>query len=150
LPVGRTSTVNPDMTALARLLFPVPDVRRSPATLFAWWESRRPIYNLIVGSTGVLTLSVLHALSWLPPHLQFDAPLPLIVVYGLGANVCYTFGFALESLLQRIWGDGVAPIGPTLWRHGLTFSIGLTLFPIGVAWIAYLFNATRWLLVGVT
>jgi hypothetical protein len=29
------------------------------------------------------------------------------------------------------------------------FSVGLTLFPIGIAWIAYLFNATRWFLFGV-
>jgi hypothetical protein len=134
------------MPALARLLFPVPDVRRSPATLLAWWESRRPAYNLIVGGTGVVTLGTLHAMSWLPPHLQFDAPLPLIIVYGIAANVCYTFGYALEALLQRVWGNDVAPIGPTLWRHGLTFSVGLTLFPIGIAWIAYLFNATRWFL----
>jgi hypothetical protein len=34
------------MTALARLLFPVPDVRRSTTTLFVWWERRRPTYNV--------------------------------------------------------------------------------------------------------
>ena len=48
------------MPALARLLFPVPDVRRSPSTLLAWWESRRPIYNLIVGGTGLVTLATLY------------------------------------------------------------------------------------------
>jgi hypothetical protein len=134
------------MTALARLLFPVPDVRRSPATLLRWWESRRPAYNLIVGGAGILTLVSLRALSWLPPHFEFDAPLLPIILYGLLANVCYSFGFALEALLQRIWGDDVAPVGPTLWRHGLVFSVGLTLLPIGVAWMAYLVNTTRWLL----
>ena len=136
------------MTALARLLFPVPDVRRSPATLFTWWESRRPIYNFVVGGTGLVTLAVLHTLSWLPPHLEFDAPLPLIIAYGVCANLCYTFGFAFEALLQRAWGDDVAPVGPTLWRHGLVFSVGLTLFPVGIAWIAYLVSATRWLIFG--
>jgi hypothetical protein len=137
------------MSALARLLFPVPDVRRSPATLLAWWESRRPAYNLIVGGTGLITLSVLHVLSWLPPHVPFDVPIALVTVYGLCANVCYTFGFAFETLLQRTWGDDVAPVGPTLWRHGLVFSVGLTLLPIGIAWIAYLFSATRWIVLGV-
>ena len=136
------------MPALARLLFPVPDVRRSPTTLLAWWECRRPAYNLIVGGAGIITLATLRVLSWLPPHLTFDAPLPLIIVYGVAANVCYTFGFALEALLQRLWGDDVAPVGPTLWRHGLVFSVGLTFFPIGLAWMAYLFNATRWLVFG--
>lgn len=134
------------MPALARLLFPVPDVRRSPTTLLTWWESRRPTYNVIVGGAGVVTLLVLRAMSWLPPHLEFDAPLALIVVYGLCANICYSFGFAFEALLQRLWGDDVAPVGPTLFRHGLVFSVGLTLFPIGVAWLVYLFNATRWFL----
>jgi hypothetical protein len=136
------------MPALARLLFPVPDVRRSPATLLAWWESRRPAYNLIVGGTGLVTLATLQVLSWLPPHLSFDAPLGVIILYGVAANACYTFGFAFEALLQRLWGDDVAPVGPTLWRHGLVFSVGLTLFPIGIAWIAYLFNATRWIVFG--
>jgi hypothetical protein len=137
------------MPALARLLFPVPDVRRSPATLLAWWERRRPLYNLIVGGTGLITVATLQVLSWLPPHLSFDAPLPMIILYGVAANACYTFGFALEALLQRLWGDDVAPVGPTLWRHGLVFSVGLTLFPIGIAWIAYLANALHWVLFGV-
>ena len=132
------------MTALARLLFPVPDVRRSPATLLTWWESRRPTYNLLVGTTGVVTLAVLRAMSWLPPYVEFDAPLSLIIVYGVCANLCYTFGFAFELLFQRMWGDDIAPVGPTLFRHGLVFSVGLTLFPIGIAWIAYLFSAAQW------
>ena len=58
------------MTALARLLFPAPALRRSPEMLFAWWESRRPTFNVIVGGTGLLTLCVLELLSRLPPHLQ--------------------------------------------------------------------------------
>jgi hypothetical protein len=28
------------------------------------------------------------------------------------------------------------------------FSVGLTLFPIGLAWLAYLFSATRWVILG--
>lgn len=136
------------MTALARLLFPLPDVRRSPATLFTWWESRRPTYNLVVGAAGLVTLAVLRTLTWLPPHLPFDPPLPLVVLYGLCANVCYTLGFACEALLQRAWGDDVAPVGPTLWRHGLVFSVGLTLFPSALAWMAYLLTAARLVLLG--
>jgi hypothetical protein len=134
------------MAALAQLLFPVPDVRRSTATLLAWWESRRPTYNLIVGGAGLITLTVLHTLSWLPPHVNFDAPWPVIIVYGLCANVCYSFGFATEALLERLWGQDVAPVGPTLFRHGLVFSVGLTLFPIGIAWLGWLFLAVRHLL----
>ena len=131
------------MTALAKLLFPAPALRRSPEMLFAWWESRRPTYNLIVGGAGLLTLGTIEVLSLLPPHLPMRVPWQVVVVYGVLANVCYTFGFMLESLLAQLWGDEVAPVGPTLFRHGLVFSVGLTLFPIGIAWLSWLFLAAR-------
>jgi hypothetical protein len=131
------------MAALARLLFPVPDVRRSPVTLLLWWERRRPTYNLIVGGAGLVTLTALHVLSWLPPHVSFDAPWTLVILYGVCANIWYTMGFAIEALLERLWGEDVAPVGPTLFRHGLVFSVGLTLFPIAVAWPSWLFIAAR-------
>jgi hypothetical protein len=38
------------------------------------------------------------------------------------------------------------PVGPTLFRHGLIFSVGLTLFPIGVAWLGYLIAAAKWIM----
>jgi hypothetical protein len=138
MPARRTT-----MAALAQLLFPVPDVRRSPATLLAWWERRRLTYNIIVGSTGLVTLTVLHVFSWLPPYINFDAPWPLVILYGLCANVCYSLGFAIEATLERLWGEEVAPVGPTLFRHGLVFSVGLTLFPIGIAWVGWLIAAAR-------
>jgi hypothetical protein len=131
------------MTALARFLFPVPDVRRNTATLFAWWECRRPAYNLVVGTTGLVSLAVLHAMSWLPLHVDFRVPVPVIIVYGLCANLCYSAGFALEAALQHVWGDDVAPVGPTLFRHGLVFSVGLTLLPIAIAWLSWFDAAIR-------
>lgn len=134
------------MTALARLLFPAPAIRRSPGQIFAWWESRRPTYNLVVGGAGLITLGTVELVSMLPPHLPMHVPWPVIVPYGALANVCYSFGFLFESLLARLWGDDVAPVGPTLFRQGLVFSVGLTLFPIGVAWLVYLLGAVKWLL----
>jgi hypothetical protein len=133
------------MTALARLLFPLPAVRRSPRTLAAWWESRRPAFNLIVGGTGVITLAAIQVIGLLPPHLPLQVPWQVVVLYGVLANVCYSFGFLAEALLERLWGGDVAPVGPTLFRHGLVFSVGLTLLPIGLAWLGYLFGAVRWL-----
>ncbi|MEP6999359.1 MAG: hypothetical protein ABI969_02695 [bacterium] len=134
------------MTTLARLLFPAPAIRRSPAQLLGWWESRRPTYNIVVGGTGVLTLAVLQAISWLPPHLPLQAPWQVVVAYGVLANVCYSFGYITESLLERLWGGEVAPVGPALFRQGLIFSVGLTLLPIGLAWIGYLVAVAKWLL----
>lgn len=133
------------MTALVRLLFPLPAVRHT-AEIFAWWESRRPTFNLIVGGAGLVTLGTIQLLSWLPPHLPLSAPWQVVVLYGVCANVFYTFGAIIESALARLWGNDVAPVGPTLFRHGLVFSVGLTLLPIGIAWIGYIAGAARWLL----
>jgi hypothetical protein len=134
------------MTTLARLLFPAPAIRRSPVMLLAWWESRRPAYNLIVGGTGLVTLATLQVISWLPPQIPMQVPWQLVVLYGICANVCYTFGYFFESLLERLWGDEVSPVGPTLFRHGLVFSVGLTLFPIAAAWMAYIVLGLKQLL----
>ncbi len=136
------------MTTLARLLFPLPAVRRSTGTLFAWWETRRPAFNLLVGTAGLITLATTQAISLLPPHLNINMHVPwqVVVIYGLAANVCYSFGFVFETLLQKLWGDDVAPIGPTLFRHGLVFSIGLSLLPIAVAWVGYLITTVQYLL----
>jgi hypothetical protein len=134
------------MTTLTRLLFPVPAIRRSPAKLLAWWESRRPMFNVIVGGTGVITLATIQLIGLLPPHLPLQVPWQVVVLYGVLANACYSFGFLAEASLERLWGGDVAPVGPTLFRHGLVFSVGLTLLPIGVAWLAYLAGALRWLL----
>ena len=134
------------MTALARLLFPLPALRRSPDQILGWWEARRPTYNLIVGGAGLITLGTIQLLSWLPPHLPMSVPWQVVVIYGFTANVCYTFGSIIEGVLTRLWGDDVAPVGPTLFRHGLVFSVGLTLLPIGIAWVGYIAGALRWLL----
>ena len=134
------------MTALARLLFPAPAIRRTPTMLLAWWEFRRPTFNLIVGGAGIVTLITVQAISWLPPHLPMPVPWQVVVLYAAMANVCYSFGYLAESLLERLWGDDVSPIGPTLFRHGLVFSVGLTLFPIGIAWVGYLLGAVKWML----
>lgn len=55
------------MAALTRILFPLPDYRRTPTSLLAWWESRRLTYNLFVGGAGVVTLAVMALFSHLPP-----------------------------------------------------------------------------------
>ena len=54
------------------------------------------------------------------------------------ANVCYTFGWAIEAAAQRLWGDRCPPLGPALFRQGVAFSVGLTLLPIllgSFAWV---------------
>ena len=136
------------MTTLTRLLFPLPAIRRSPATLFAWWECRRLLYNVVVGSTGVITLATVLVLDWLPPHvLHIVVPWQAVVLYGVAANVCYSCGFLLEVLCEGLWRGEVAPVGPALFRQGLVFSVGLTLLPLIPAWMSYVFDLVKWVTV---
>ena len=119
---------------VSEVLFPLPAMRRSPIGILMWWESRRLLYNVIVGATGIVTLGVIGAMSFIPPGLpRLMPPLPAILAYGVLANICYTFGPFVEIALERIWRDRVLPVGPALFRQGLAFSVGLTLLPIIIA-----------------
>lgn len=121
------------MPALTSVLFPQPSLRRSPAAIIGWWESRRFTYNVIVGVAGLLTLAVTHSVFF--PARFLATPMPWIVtlIYGVCANVCYSFGAPLELALERWLKRETYGVGPALFRHGLVYSVGLTLFPIGLA-----------------
>lgn len=116
---------------LTRLLFE-PTLLRSPLRVIQWWESRRPAYNLMVGATGVGTVIYANALSLLVRGEWFGPPWQLVVVYGVAANVFYTLGWVIENGVERWLGRPVYGLGPALFRHGLVFSLGLTLFPAAI------------------
>jgi hypothetical protein len=132
----------PRTSLLSEVLFPLPAIRRTPLGILTWWESRRLIYNVVVGLTGVITLGIIGAISLIPPGLpRLVPPIQAILAYGLLANVCYTFGPVIEIGLQKLWKDRVLPVGPALFRQGLSFSVGLTALPIIIAsgmWVARL------------
>jgi hypothetical protein len=137
--------VEPARTSLvSEILFPLPALRRTPVGILTWWESRRLIYNVIVGATGLVTLGIIGAISLIPPGIGLRnllPPLPVVLAYGVLANVCYTFGPLVEIGLQRLWKERVPPVGPALFRQGLAFSVGLTLLPILLVsgtWVARL------------
>ena len=130
------------MSSLVEVLYPLPDLRRTPLSTVRWWESRRLVFNKAVGAAGLVTLAGISLISALPP---FGEPLPLPValvgamVYGIAANGCYTLGWLTELLARRVWGREAPNLGPLLFRQGLIFSVGLTLFPlflIVLAWMA--------------
>ena len=127
------------MTELTEFLFPAP-ARRSVGGIVRWWESRRLAYNVFVGGAGLLSLGVMKLIALLPPGLP-GARVPLlgVVAFGVMANVCYLLGPAIEIALQKLWGDKLLPVGPGLFRMGLTFSVGLALFPallVSIFWVA--------------
>jgi hypothetical protein len=127
------------MSALTRILFPLPDYRRTPWSLLRWWESRRLTYNVAVGGAGLVTLGFLVLFSVLPPGL----PGPVfvwrgVVVYAVVANLGYCLGWAAELAMRALWKEQAPDAGPALFRQGLAFAVGLTLLPIpmmGLTWL---------------
>ncbi len=123
------------MHSLTEFLFPEP-ARRTPGAIIGWWEKRRLVYNLAVGAAGSVSFvagSIVDSILQGSPHL---VPWPFVVMFGLGANVMYLLGPTLEILIAKVWGRTVLPAGPSLYRMGLTFSVGLALFPTLIMMIA--------------
>ena len=127
------------MTELTEFFFPAP-ARRSVGGIVHWWESRRLAYNVFVGGAGLVSLGAVQLTAFLPGGLPAPSGWPLIVlVFGVMANACYLLGPTVEIALQKLWGDKLLPVGPTLFRMGLTFSVGLALFPallVSIFWVA--------------
>jgi hypothetical protein len=117
------------MSAITEFLFPAP-ARRSAPAIVAWWERRRLAYNAWVGGAGLVSLGTVGLFNLLAGgDAMFPDAFLLAAVFGGMANLCYCFGPAMELLLEKLWGRRVLPAGPMLYRMGLTFSVGLALFP---------------------
>jgi len=116
---------------LTRLLFE-PTLARSPLRIIRWWESRRLTYNAVVGATGVATLLYVNALELILDQGVLPVPWYAVAAYALAANVCYTLGPAVEIVLERWLKRPLYGVGPALFRHGLVFSVGLTMLPAGL------------------
>lgn len=135
------------MSALTRLLFPAPAEARNTAAIFRWWESRRLTFNAIVGTTGLVTIAAIKLIALLPPVSMHMAVFwPAVFAYGFFANLFYSLGFATEAAMQRAWHDETPRVGPALFRQGLIFSVGLTLFPIALMSIGWGIQVLRWIL----
>jgi hypothetical protein len=130
------------MSSLVEVLYPVPDLRRTPLSTVRWWESRRLVFNKAVGAAGLVTLAGAALLAALPPHSSNMLGPEMLVaaaIYGVVANGCYTLGWVAELLARRVWGRSAPDVGPLLFRQGLIFSVGLTLLPLllmAFLWIA--------------
>ena len=59
------------------------------------------------------------------------------------ANLCYSLGPMVDVAIHRRWGSEYAVVGPTLFRYGFVFSVGLALsLPVplaAISWVARLF-----------
>jgi len=117
--------------SLSTLLFE-PTLVRSPLRVVLWWERRRPMYNLAVGTVGLGTLAYAELLSLVSRGQWLEVQVPLIILYGVAANGFFTLGWMVELLVERWLQRPLYGFGPALFRHGLVFSIGLTIFPAAV------------------
>lgn len=116
--------------ALTEFLFPAP-APRNVRSILAWWEKRRLPYNLAVGTCGAASVTWIFVGEFVITggRVIAIAPWQGILLFGVLANVCYTLGPTVEILLDKLWGRDVLPVGPALYRMGLTFSVGLALLP---------------------
>ena len=125
--------------------------RESPlydsAQIRMWWEERRLFYNKVVGCCGVVTCALMIFCGFVSqpvigqPIGVPDPPalVPLaIIVYGIGANICYTGGRIAESLLLRNGVAATNEFGVRAFRVGMKFSVVLTLLPAVLSWTVFL------------
>jgi hypothetical protein len=133
------------MSALEQFFYPLPARRRTAGAVLLWWEQRRLAYNLIVGSVGCATVVLVTLIESLPGNFGRPSLIVLLggsAIYGLLANLCYSLGAMTELALYRLGGEEAPRAGPVLFRQGLIFSVGLTLFPVvlaGLGWVVRLF-----------
>jgi hypothetical protein len=108
--------------------WPVEEPLATRRQVIRWWESRRFRYNVYVGSVGVLTwfLVLIAGSAAVKPGVDFEEPLAMMIgpfVYGFFANVCYSFGWLVDTVFFR----GVPRI--RLYKSGVFFSVAITAIP---------------------
>ena len=70
-------------------------------TAIRYWERRRIIYNLALLLPAWFGYGFADTLNWVgdPHETHYSYILPWFALSALGANVCYSFAYALEFLL---------------------------------------------------
>jgi hypothetical protein len=138
----------PQLTLFARIRTASLFRRKRPAAsawnVIAWWESRRIAYNLIVGCAGIVTCIVIGTLVFAFAILQralnsnYGSPgleVIFILIYGIAANIFYTFGWIAELIVRKVWPGESERFATSTFALGLAFSALLTIAP-GVAVVA--------------
>jgi NhaP-type Na+/H+ or K+/H+ antiporter len=123
------------VSVLDRYPFNRDEVLPGAGAVLFWWESRRLVYNIVVGITGIVTVGLLVANSLIrgddcgvpdPPLFA----LLLIIGYGVMANVCYTLGAFAEIVARITMGtESASKLGRTSFIVGLALSTILTISP---------------------
>lgn len=115
----------PFFQALPKLfgtLLSVPEEPRGSFSIIAWWESRRILFNLIVGLCGLPTLLLLLLSGLAHEGIIVSGT----IEYALLANICYTAGWMAELIARAWWQERAKHLGPILFSLGFAFSVLLT------------------------
>ena len=118
------------MSALARFFFRAPYSLPRTWEIIRWWEARRLAYNLAIGAAGMVSVFAVAVTEVLFGGRLQGPPLLLVLVYGVLANLFYTLGPIADTLIMRFWGRHYSEVGPTIFRYGFVFAVGLTLLPV--------------------
>jgi hypothetical protein len=117
----------------------------SRSKIFRWWEARRLDYNIAVGVIGIITwfLVLFAGSAAVKPGVDFEEPFAMILgppIYGILANICYTFGPIIDVVAYR----GSPRV--KLFKVGLIFSLVLTALPglwAVTAWLVTLYTGQK-------
>ena len=126
------------MSAVTKFFFRSPYQSQTTWSLLRWWEGRRLTYNAAVGAAGLFSRAIVALVSALPPTpAGFGVPLGAVLIYGILANLFYSFGPLADILVHRWWGRNYSAVGPALFRYGFVFAVGVSLLPIPLALIGW-------------
>jgi hypothetical protein len=129
------------LASLTTRLFTVSQSNRRWSDIIWWWEARRPAYNAILLIAGISSMIGIFVFLALPPTGFVKDPNSspddlgdpglgffVLVLFAVGANLCYTLGWIVE--LPLFWSNGDRPsIAPTLLKIGLAFSLIVMFLP---------------------
>ena len=118
------------MGTLTKFFFRAPYSAPRTAEIIRWWESRRPAYNLTVGMAGIVSLTSVYLFEALSRGRVHGPPWGGILAYAILANLFYCLGPIADTIIMRGWGRDYSEVGPTLFRYGFVFAVGLTLLPV--------------------
>jgi hypothetical protein len=89
-------------------MFSVRDGVRSATDIILWWELRRIPYNLIVGTTLLISLLLFYFFisrtNALKPGEDAVEPIALLAA-PVVMNICYTAGWVVEGFLDKAHSD---------------------------------------------
>ena len=120
------------MGALTTFFFRTPHSAPRTGEIWRWWESRRLAYNAALLAAGATSVGAVFLMELLTPgRARFPSPL-VILIYAVLANLFFTLGPIVDSLIMKIGGRVYSEAGPMLFRYGFVFAVLLTLLPIPV------------------